>query len=467
LIRLLEVGGEPKNTTYLFLGDYVDRGYFGLECVLYLYALKLWYPKQFNLLRGNHESRHLTKHFTFRLECQHKYSNEVYKGCSESFNCLPLSAVVNNQFFCVHGGISPELLSLDDVRNLDRFREPPSYGLMCDLLWADPASDFGEETHSRHFVHNSARGCSFYYTYAGVTAFLGRTGLLAVIRAHEAQDAGYRMYKKAENSGFPAVITLFSAPNYIDAYGNKAAILKYADNVLNVRQFNCSPHPYYLPNFMDAFTWSLPFVGEKVMDMLLTILNICSKDELEEASFEGITKPIPILVDEEELEHRKNVIKNKVLAIGKMARVFSVLREESESVAELKSLMGKTALPYGTLASGAEGLRKAIKSFQEAKESDQTNEMLPPQPEEDSDEEENLQEVLSPKEDKSTESNKSEGRQSPANKQSNVQKVIREILHQPPTLDLDNLATQYADKVLQDSGVSSPKTKKTDLFGAA
>ncbi|KAJ2307963.1 3',5'-cyclic-nucleotide phosphodiesterase (PDEase) (3':5'-CNP) [Coemansia sp. RSA 2706] len=282
LMKLFEVGGNPASTQYLFLGDYVDRGYFSIECLLYLYSLKLRHPQTMFMLRGNHECRHLTDYFTFKLECVHKYSERVYDAAVESFCALPLGAVVNGQFLCIHGGLSPELHTLDDLRNLDRFREPPTHGLMCDLLWADPVEDFGHEKNKSFFVHNYARGCSYFFSYAATCAFLERNGLLSLVRAHEAQDAGYRMYRKNKHNGFPSVMTLFSAPNYLDNFNNKAAVLKYEENVMNIRQFNCSPHPYWLPNFMDVFTWSLPFVSEKMTDMLLAILDICTKDELEE-----------------------------------------------------------------------------------------------------------------------------------------------------------------------------------------
>ncbi|NXR99026.1 PP2BB phosphatase, partial [Oxylabes madagascariensis] len=153
-------------------------------------------------------------------------------------------------------------------KQLDRFKEPPAFGPMCDLLWSDPSEDFGNESSPEHFSHNTVRGCSYFYSYPAVCEFLQNNNLF------------YRMYRKSQTTGFPSLITIFSAPNYLDVYNNKAAVLKYENNVMNIRQFNCSPHPYWLPNFMDVFTWSLPFVGEKVTEMLVNVLSICSDDEL-------------------------------------------------------------------------------------------------------------------------------------------------------------------------------------------
>ncbi|KAH0545310.1 hypothetical protein FGG08_000609 [Glutinoglossum americanum] len=359
LMKLFEVGGDPADTRYLFLGDYVDRGYFSIECVLYLWSLKIWYPNSLWLLRGNHECRHLTDYFTFKLECKHKYSEKIYEACMDSFCALPLAAVMNKQFLCIHGGLSPELHTLEDLKSIDRFREPPTHGLMCDILWADPLEEFGQEKTSEFFVHNHVRGCSYFFSYPAACAFLEKNNLLSVIRAHEAQDAGYRMYRKTRTTGFPSVMTIFSAPNYLDVYNNKAAVLKYENNVMNIRQF--------------------------ITDMLIAILNTCSKEELEDETPSSIS-PGPVsppvsTVDQESTEFKRRAIKNKILAIGRLSRVFQVLREESERVTELKTAAGGR-LPAGTLMLGAEGIKRAINSFEDARKVDIQNERLPPSHEE-------------------------------------------------------------------------------------
>lgn len=257
---------------------------------------------------------------------------------------------------------------------------------MCDILWADPLEEFGQEKSSEYFVHNHVRGCSYFFSYPAACNFLEKNNLLSIIRAHEAQDAGYRMYRKTRTTGFPSVMTIFSAPNYLDVYNNKAAVLKYENNVMNIRQFNCTPHPYWLPNFMDVFTWSLPFVGEKITDMLIAILSTCSEDELKDDGTDSVSTSPPVSppitgsgmnMDPESIEYKRRAIKNKILAIGRLSRVFQVLREESERVTELKTASGGR-LPAGTLMLGSEGIKNAISSFEDARKVDLQNERLPP-----------------------------------------------------------------------------------------
>ncbi len=111
------------------MGDYVDRGMFSMEVVILLFAIKMNFPESFVLLRGNHECRNMTQHFTFREECLKKFDEEVYTAIMEAFDAMPLGAIVNHKYFAVHGGISPDLKKLDSLEKLNRFQEPPTEGL--------------------------------------------------------------------------------------------------------------------------------------------------------------------------------------------------------------------------------------------------------------------------------------------------------------------------------------------------
>ena len=168
----------------LFLGDYVDRGSYSIEVLVFLYALKICYPNEIIMLRGNHESRAMTEHFTFREEVLSKYDGDesVYERFIESFEALPLSADVNNDYLCMHGGISPELKTVDDINKIDRFIEPPLSGFLCDLLWSDPCGD--KEARNTKYIKNIERECSYKFGLIAVKAILGKNNYTSIIRAH-------------------------------------------------------------------------------------------------------------------------------------------------------------------------------------------------------------------------------------------------------------------------------------------
>lgn len=130
LLKLLSLAGNPEETQYLFLGDFVDRGAFSIEVMVLVLALKLNFPHTVHLLRGNHECKQMTSTFNFRKECLIKYDQEVYDHFIELFQTLPLAAVVNGKFLAVHGGISPELKTLADINKINRIREPAKTGLL-------------------------------------------------------------------------------------------------------------------------------------------------------------------------------------------------------------------------------------------------------------------------------------------------------------------------------------------------
>jgi len=222
-------------------------------------------------------------------------------------------------------------------------------------MWSDPTEDFGTEDHDDLFLSNGARGCSYRYSFKGVCDFLSQNKLLSVIRGHEAQDAGYRLYRQSNRSEFPALITMFSAANYIDVYNNKGAILKYDGKIFNIRQYNSVTHPYYLPKFMNVLDWSLPFVGEKIADLLMAVLNLPTVDsQLEELTEEELGH-----LDQEHKKRQAN-IKSKIKAVGRINKMFLTIRNERETLTELMNVMGTKIVPSHYLTLGHEDLCKGM-----------------------------------------------------------------------------------------------------------
>jgi len=413
-VKLIEVGGEPPGNQYLFLGDYVDRGSYSVEVLMLIFAYKINFPKRLWMLRGNHECRQMTQFFNFRDECEHKHDTDVYNVFMEVFDSLPLTGLINGKFLGIHGGLSPELTALRQLDKLDRFREPPREGILCDLLWSDPHEEKEGEPKTDAYIKNEVRGCSWFFTYEACSTFLYKNSILSIIRAHEAQIEGYKMHRTNESTGFPTVITIFSAPNYCDVYNNKGAILKFDNNTLNILQFNSSPHPYHLPNFMDVFTWSMPFVVEKVTEMLYYILQPTTLDShMADDTFEDFPEPIAKLAraslskeqneavllasrlaqatpanaygkeaTTEEMKalawkEKSDRLRKKVRTVARLARMFKTLRQENETVIRLKGVCPGDKLPPGLLLSGRDAMSTELQKFDFSQSLDAVNEKRP------------------------------------------------------------------------------------------
>lgn len=217
LKQLFKVGGNVPETSYLFMGDFVDRGFYSVETFLLLLALKVRYPDRITLIRGNHESRQITQVYGFYDECIRKYGSiTVWRYCTEIFDYLSLSAIVNGRIFCVHGGLSPSIERLDQIRVIDRKQEVPHDGPMCDLLWSDPED-------STTGWNTSPRGAGFLFGSDVVSAFNQTNSIDMICRAHQLVMEGYKYHFDE------AVLTVWSAPNYCYRCGNVAAILHLSD----------------------------------------------------------------------------------------------------------------------------------------------------------------------------------------------------------------------------------------------
>jgi serine/threonine-protein phosphatase PP1 catalytic subunit len=219
LLRLFEQNGFPPQSSYLFLGDYVDRGKQSIETIALLFAFKIKYPTHMYLLRGNHECASVNRIYGFYDECKRRFSVKVWKCFCDVFNCLPVSAIVDEKLFCTHGGLSPDLRSFDQIRKISRPTDVPASGILCDLMWSDPEKDL------LGWAPND-RGVSYVFGVDVVHAFLQAHELDLVCRAHQVVEDGYEFFARR------GLVTIFSAPNYAGEFDNAGAVMKVDESLV-------------------------------------------------------------------------------------------------------------------------------------------------------------------------------------------------------------------------------------------
>jgi len=234
-MELFKIGGNCPEVNYLFMGDFVDRGKYSVETFLLLLALKVKYPDRITLIRGNHESRQITQVYGFYDECMQKYGSvNVWRYCTEVFDCLSLAALIENKVFCVHGGLSPSISTINDIRVIERKQEVPHDGSMCDLLWSDPDPEIKG-------FDLSLRGAGYLFGSDTVLQFNRKNNIELIARAHQLIMEGYKTM--FDNS----LVTVWSAPNYCNRCGNVAAILELDEHLnKSFKLFEPAPQKDYI-----------------------------------------------------------------------------------------------------------------------------------------------------------------------------------------------------------------------------
>ena len=236
LLTIFDKNGFPsEDKPYIFTGDFVDRGSFGIEVIITLMFLKILYPNHFYMSRGNHENRAINKIYGFENEVKEKYDSETYEAFIQLFHSLPLAHVINGRILALHGGLfSRDGVKLQDIKDIDRFVEVPDNGLMCELLWSDPVKINGR--------YPNKRGVAITFGPDVANNFLDDNNLDLLIRSHEMKMNGFEVEGR--------VITVFSAPNYCDQMGNLGAyvIIKGEDLSYDFVQFKEVSHPR-APNY--------------------------------------------------------------------------------------------------------------------------------------------------------------------------------------------------------------------------
>lgn len=233
-LHIFDMFGYPSETNrYLFNGDFVDRGSYSVENVMVFLAYKALYPQHFFMSRGNHEGLMMNRMYGFEGEVRHKYNDYVFDLLQEAFHSLPLAHILNDKVYVTHGGLfSRDDVMIPELQKIDRFRDVPSEGLMCEMLWADPMAGNGRG--------KSKRGTGLDFGPDVTKNFLELNNLELVVRSHEVNQEGFVELHNGK------LVTVFSAPNYCDQVGNKGAVLKFKGSQgskYEVVKFSAVVHP--------------------------------------------------------------------------------------------------------------------------------------------------------------------------------------------------------------------------------
>ena len=220
LLRVFDILKYPPQSTFLFLGDYVDRGKQSLECLLLLLCLKIKYPDKIFLLRGNHECEALNKMYGFFDECKRRLSIKCFKKIITLFNIMPISALINENILCMHGGLSKDLQNIEQINKILRPTDIPNEGLLCDILWSDPNESLNEDFGSNE------RNISVTFSKDVVKNFLEKNNLDLICRAHQVVEEGFEFFADMK------LVTIFTAPNYMGEFDNNGGILEVGEDLL-------------------------------------------------------------------------------------------------------------------------------------------------------------------------------------------------------------------------------------------
>jgi protein phosphatase len=189
-----------------------------VETLTLLFCYKILYPSRVLLLRGNHECAAINRLYGFFDDIKSRYNVRLFKTVTEVFNCMPVACAISGKIICMHGGLSPELDTLEQINEIARPCDVPDKGILCDLLWADPEDGIED------FVP-SDRGVSWLFGEDVVTRFLERVDMDLIVRAHQIQEKGFKFFAQRQ------LVTIFSAPCYCGEFDNAAAVMKIDENL--------------------------------------------------------------------------------------------------------------------------------------------------------------------------------------------------------------------------------------------